>query len=418
MKLGGSKSLYDFLFVYVAYTLRYVYLLILIPYYGRVLGTDGYGIVLSAMSIMNLAWIITGWGFSAAGVRAIAVAKESEYGTLFAQHFSARVLLSLVAVVVALVSICFSSILSGNLLTSAFALALGVLSAFNLGWYLTGSNRSRSAVKLEVLGFILSLGLILLLVKTPQDAHLALLSLLLSSIAVTAVAHGSIFSELPRKNLFQPAQGLELIRSSGYLFLYASSAMFISAASTYILGLASTPALVGAYGAADRLVSLGLGVMAPIGVIFIPKVTAQFAKNPLAAYRLTRKIFLLLLGISLTGALLCLTSSPFIIRLIFGHSFDSAIPLLTAFAPVFPINALIIGFSAYVFIPNHSEKPLAYAVFTGVAINIAVAIYASRVWGGVGVIHARLLGDSITLLLLVLTAWRKGFLLNLIPVKK
>ena len=103
MKLGGSKSLYDFLFVYVAYTLRYVYLLILIPYYGRVLGADGYGIVLSAMSIMNLAWIITGWGFSAAGVRAIAVAKESEYGQLFAQHFSARVLLSLVAVSVVMI---------------------------------------------------------------------------------------------------------------------------------------------------------------------------------------------------------------------------------------------------------------------------------------------------------------------------
>ncbi|MGN6651100.1 MAG: lipopolysaccharide biosynthesis protein, partial [Trinickia sp.] len=41
-------------FVYVGYIMRYLYLLVVIPFYGRVLGVTEYGRVLAAMSLMNV----------------------------------------------------------------------------------------------------------------------------------------------------------------------------------------------------------------------------------------------------------------------------------------------------------------------------------------------------------------------------
>lgn len=58
-----TKSRSDLIFVYAAYTLRYLYLLLLIPFYGRVLGVEGYAVVLAAMSLMAIVWRFVDWGF-------------------------------------------------------------------------------------------------------------------------------------------------------------------------------------------------------------------------------------------------------------------------------------------------------------------------------------------------------------------
>src|SRR6218665_1542923 len=140
----GKQSRADFVFVYVAYTLRYLYLLLLIPFYGRVLGVEGYGVVLAAMSLMTIVWRFVEWGFGTIGMRSMATAAPAQYSGLFAQHISARLLLSVVALGFTGVAITLSPVLAAHPGAGFAGAMLGIVSAFNLGWYFTGSGRPRS----------------------------------------------------------------------------------------------------------------------------------------------------------------------------------------------------------------------------------------------------------------------------------
>lgn len=95
---SANKSRADFFFVYLAYTLRYLYLLLLIPFYGRVLGVEGYGVVLAAMSLMTIAWRFVEWGFATIGMREMATATPDRFGVLMGHHLSARLLLTVAAI--------------------------------------------------------------------------------------------------------------------------------------------------------------------------------------------------------------------------------------------------------------------------------------------------------------------------------
>src|ERR1700753_2134630 len=92
-------------FVYGGYVMRYLYLLIVIPFYGRVLGVTEYGRVLAAMSLMNVVWMLVSYGFTFAGVRDIAKTQERvQLHTIFSQQVSARVAMALLGGVVGLIA--------------------------------------------------------------------------------------------------------------------------------------------------------------------------------------------------------------------------------------------------------------------------------------------------------------------------
>jgi O-antigen/teichoic acid export membrane protein len=412
-----SRSSLDFLFVYAAYSLRYVYLLVLIPFYGRILGVEGYAVMLSALSLMNIAWIFNNWGLPPAGTRAIALS-HSTHADIFGAQFTARLFLTLLVIPGALIAIHLSPILVANPGASYAAMALGVVSAFNLGWYFTGSHRPRTTVRLEVLGFALNLSLILGLVRSPSDADVAVYSMLLSALLVTVVAYWTCRDEFKIRQLIQLKAGLLLIRSSGYLFLYTSSAIFVGAALTYILGLYASTEMVGAYGSADRVVAAGISIMTPMGHIFIPKISALFKTHRDHAYRLARRIGALLMVMALLGAAISHYFAPQIVSLIFGPGFEQTAELLQVMSVVFPINAAIIVFGAYLFIPQHEERTLAILVITGAAVSIGSLVFIGNTHQAMGAAYARIIGDSITLALLLVFSLKNGILPRFLSFNK
>ncbi|ASL29064.1 oligosaccharide flippase family protein [Azotobacter chroococcum] len=407
--VGGRQSRADLFFVYMAYALRYLYLLLLIPFYGRVLGVEGYGLVLAAMSLMNMTWLFVNWGFSTAGMRAMATASPAEYAGLFGEHVMARMILSALAFVGGAIAIVLSPVLSTHPVAGLAAVTLGIVSAFNLGWYFTGSGRPRSSVKLEVMGFAISLLLILTLVRNKDDSDLVLISLLCSGTIALAVAHWWIRHEISQPPL-ELKSSLALIQSSSTIFLYSGSSVLLVASSTYLLTLLSTQAEVGAFGAAERLVAVGLSVLGPAGQIFVPRITAMFVQDACAAYGLVRKAMAFLLGMGFCGLLCSLFLGHWIVPLIFGAGFEGSVSVLQYLAFVFPLNAANLVLSSYVLIPLHKESMLAKAALAGAAVNLFCAVPLGIAYGGLGMAVARISGELIVFLALSYSCWKMGIL--------
>lgn len=410
---AAASSNTDLLFVYFAYALRYLYLLILTPFYGRVLGVEGYAQVLAAMSLMNMVWLFVSWGFVPAGGREIATAPRTGYAAIFWQHVSARALLSALALVGGLAATLASPILASHPLIGVCAVLLGIVSAYNLGWYFTASARPRHTVKLEVLGFILSLVPILSLVRAPDDAWIVLACLLGSGVLALALAHWWVRREI-RPAAVSPTQGLALIRSSSTLFVYTCSSTLLVASSTYLLSLLSSGSEVGSFGAAERLVSVGLSVMGPAGQIFVPRITALFVQDEAEAYRVIGKAAWLLGGIGLAGLIASLLLGHWVVGLIFGPGFEASVPVLHLLACVFPLAAINQIIGAYVLVPQHREGLLTRITLSGAGLSLLCAIPAGLAWGAMGMAAARVGGELAVAALLLWMSWRMGILQRLI----
>lgn len=402
-----TKSRTDVLFVYAAYSLRYLYLLLLIPFYARVLGVEGYGVVLAALSLMQMAWVLTNWGFNTAGVRELATAKPTDYPRIFGKHISARLVLASIAFMLGLAAIYFSKVLSVHYWVGLCGLLLGIISAFNMGWYFGGSERPRNSVKLEVLGFAISLSLILSLVNDPNDSFLAVGSLLISGTIALFAAFWWVRHEISGY-VIDLKQGARFIGSTKSMFVLSSSALLLSASSTYLLSALASNHEVGLYGSAERLVAAGISLISPLSAVFSPKVTRLFKENKLQAYRLVRKIFLVLVSITTLGAIVCYFFAALVIRLIFGEAFSGSVPILQTFAFIFPLQMATTLLGGYVLVPQHHERYLAKVVILGAILNIAIAFPLVHLYNGVGMALAAVLSKLLIVLAIFAYCYKLG----------
>lgn len=178
--MDKRKSVRIIGFVYGGYLMRYVYLIIVVPFYGRMLGVAGYGRVLASMSLMNVIWMLVNYGFSPVGMRDVSKAQSNEEcNDIFSLHVSARIVHGVVGGTIGLIATMCSPILSERPLIGVLATLLGIVSGMNLGWLFQGRHQFRTPIIIEVFGFLLSLVLVLSLVRGPDDAVWVLASLLI-----------------------------------------------------------------------------------------------------------------------------------------------------------------------------------------------------------------------------------------------
>ncbi|MFM0203767.1 oligosaccharide flippase family protein [Paraburkholderia fungorum] len=398
-------------FVYAGYIMRYVYLIVVIPFYGRVLGLTEYGRVLAAMSLMNVIWMLVSYGFTVVGMRDVSKAHtRCEYNAIFSLQVSARVLMGLLGGIVGLVATFCSPVLSERPTIGILATVLGIVSGSNLGWLFQGRHRFRTPIILEVVGFALSLVLVLSIVRSPLDSSWVLGSLLIAGVSSSMIAYGlTIFDiGLPRIRLNGVSQ---LIRSSTMLFCYSTGSVILMSFSTYLLTLLSTPTQVGYFGAAERFATIGLSLMGPAAQVFVPTISRQLAQDDHDGARATtRRGGALLIGYGLLALCGALALSPLLLPLILGEAFAPSAPVLQCFAWMFPFAAFNQFISFYVFVPLEKDRSLALAGVTSGLANLAAALYLAPRHGAMGMALARVISEATLSMMLLGLAARFGLL--------
>ncbi|CAB3776297.1 hypothetical protein LMG28614_00186 [Paraburkholderia ultramafica] len=402
-------------FVYGGYLMRYVYLIIVVPFYGRILGVAEYGRVLASMSLMNVIWMLVGYGFTFVGMREVSKAQSvAGCNAIYSLHVSARLLLGVLGGCIGIAATMCSPVLSERPVIGLLATLLGVVSGLNLGWLFQGRQHFRTPIMIEVFGFALSLVLVLNLVRGPEDSVWVLASLLVSGVASSVISYGLTTFQLgwPRLKL---AGVVPLVRSSTMLFCYSSGSVVLTASSTYLLTLLSTPAQVGYFGAAERFATIGLALMGPASQVFIPTISRQLAQGDKdGAQATTRRGATLLMGYGLLILCGALTLSPFMLPLVLGAAFEPSARVLQVFAWMFPFAAFNEFVAFYVFVPRRKDRLLAIAGVVSGAANLAAALYLAPRYGAIGMASARVIGE-ITLAAMLMGIMIRLELICLVP---
>lgn len=384
-------------FVYVGYAFRYLHLLILVPFYGRVLGAAEYGHVLAAMSLYQVVWMISEFGFPPVGARDAATTTDgAELCRIYGRHVSGRQLTMLLGATVGFVATMASPVLSARPIFGLLATLNGLVAAFNMGWFFQGTLRFRTSVMVEVLGFAIQLPLVLLLVRGPHDGWWVLVALLTSSVICTAVAHGLALKGLPIAKV-RLSGGLELIRESTALFAHSGLVLLTASSSTYLISLFSNATEVGYYGAAERLVSAALSLLNPANQVLVGTVARHISarESEARAYALIRAGFfsLALLGAGmLVGTLLL---ADVVVRVVLGPGFVGSAPILRVLALMFPFAVIDQVMTGYVLIPLRLDRVVIKVSAQTAFGTIALMTMLGYAYGGMGIAVARTVGSML-----------------------
>jgi PST family polysaccharide transporter len=416
-KIQASPSKIELLAVYLAFAFRYLYPLVLVPYYGRVLGASGYAVVLAGMSLSNSLWMFVTYGFPAIGARDIVqTGNDSASDSILRDQFMARLLLCIPGLLIGIVAAFKSELISHVPGAGIFVVAGGLLAAFNLGWYLNSTGRARTSVLIEMLGFVLSLVMLFTFIRKPADIDRVFPLIFASSIVQTLLAYWVVRKEF--SGLIAPLhKAVNLIKRSTIIFIYNGTSILLLAASAYILALLAPPSEVSAFGIAERLVTAGLCIMGPAAQILVPKVMFLVDRNPAQANLMTRRIFAVFFLGAIAGVIITKLLSGWLVPLIFGSEFSPAVPVLNIMVLVLPVSVCARILGLYFMIPRKLEGLLARSGIISALVNVAAAIPLAMYWGATGMAQARLLGEFSLLVMLIIGIWRAGLIREILGIK-
>jgi O-antigen/teichoic acid export membrane protein len=407
---AGVSTRRSLAFVYAGYLLRYAYLLVLIPFYGRVLGAEEYGRLLAAMSLYVLVWMLGEYGFPIAGARdtAAATTDRGRLASLYGQHMAGRLLMVGPCLLLGLGGTLLSPLLRSHPEIGVLATLNGIAAAFNLGWYFQGTLRFRISVALEVAGFAMNLPAILWLVRGPGDSVLVLAVLLVSGLLTNGVGHVIALRTLDRHAL-RLHGAFRLVRESSALFAHKGISMMMASSSTYVLSLFASAAQVGWYGAAERLATAGLSLMQPANHVLVGTVANRIA-DPLSeasAYRLIRKSYIAMTGFGLVLMLGTWVLAGPMVPLLLGPAFGPSVDMLYMLAFMFPFAAFAQVSSGFVLIPLRMDKLMSAVTLAGAVVTASLMLLWAPSQAGEGIVAARLAGSVFTAFVLLAVLQRK-----------
>ncbi len=406
----------DAVYVYAAHFLKYLGPLVLIPYYSRVLGPEGYGQVLAALSLMTMINVIVNFGFWFSGIREVASVHGAEkYGEVLGRQILGRALMVPIGIVAGVLGTYFSPLLRDNCWFGVLATLLGILTAFGLSWFFQGLRQFKKSIVFETIIYPMNIIFILLLVRGPEDGLLALVGLLLSNSLSLGISYIYVRREaLPKFPSLMV--GLREIRDTSLFFVTSMSFTVLTIGSTYILSIMASPHEVGYYGTAERFISVAIALLTPISQVLMPSITHHRKEDPERADSLMRKGLLLETSYGLTalagGALL----APFVIPLFLGSSFLPTVGIFQAMLAVLPFVAIKHAIVLYVLIPRHKDKHYLSVALFNVIVNLAVALALVPTMGAIGMAYARCAAEISATVLLFVLLWRTGLLKALWPV--
>lgn len=321
----------------------YVAPFIVLPYLSRVLGADGFGLMIAALSLTVIANVCTDFGFNLSATYLIS-RKQSQ------THYISKVITAIYALKLGLLVFVFSGIaLYLALAVSYTPLAIAAIymtvffQAFMSPWLFQGIEKMKLITYSTITSRMVYVVIVFLVVKHKDDYDLALMCNAIATMLACFLANWLIRREgftlaKPSKRLIK----LMFAHSSQFfasrVALQASSSISVLVLNTFV-----TPAQVGIYGASDKLFNAFKSLINPFSQALYPYMANT--GNTKLLFKLT-----VLLGLAmLVPASIGFYFAEEVITLIYGIDFIESASILRIFIVTgfFAFFSILYGYPAF-----------------------------------------------------------------------
>lgn len=344
-----------------------------LPYLARVLGPEAWGKLAFAQSFGLILGLGVEYGFNYSATRAVALARDdrTRLGSVTREILAAQALLLSVAVLAAWVARPFLPQFAADPALLWASVIWMIPQAAGLQWYFQGTGAMPAFAWRGVAGRALGVAGVLLVVRDPGDAALALWIQAGASLAITV----EVWWRVVRCSAgpWPTARGVRRALGEGQaLFVYRTGVYLYAVLNTFALGFLGPAAQLGAYALAERLAKAAAALVDPLSQALFP----QLVRNPESPANQVSVQVLAAVGAA-AGAGLWF-SADWLVLLTAGRPWPAAAESLRAFAP-FPLGAaLTLGWGVHRLLPAGRDWTLTAVVL------MAAVLHGLALWGGVG----------------------------------
>lgn len=301
--------------------------LILAPYLGRVLGTEGYGMFAIGVGLIQVAVVFTDYGFGLSAVYQIARARHqrNRVRRIIAGVYTNKII---ICAVVTMALLAYPALVDTH---TAYRHYFWLLSLSVIGltlqptWLFQGVERMGIIAAYVLLSRLSFIALTVLLVKGPDDLErVALLN------GITHLASATLSMLLLHRAGWWPIwpgfrYAGRIFRSSSNYFLSRLAVVSYGAGAILFLGTFSSPTQVALYSVAEQFYRGALAVFAPATQAIYPHMARH---RDVALYK---KLLKSALALTLLGVVLGLLTGQALIELIFGQQYRHSYPVFLVF---------------------------------------------------------------------------------------
>ncbi len=405
-KLLSSKVLKNGIWLTILQLVNTVIPVITIPYVTRILGTNEYGVFSIALNWILYLQVLVEYGFGLSGSRKVALLSDSENGQLnklFNNIISARILLLIVSgIILNIVCWGFNFDLQAYIcMLILFIMIIGT--TFQLTWLFQGKQDMKFITIINALSRFISVILIFLLVKKPNDVYLYCvlysITLLLSSTISMIVAKKKYNLQFR----FARFENIKREFKDGF-YLFTSSAMtkIFSGFGVTILGIYTTASITGIFSAIYKIPYVLTMFFSPISQAIYPFISQKYVEGYDVGEKYVKKIGIPIFMIFSIFSIPIIIFNKYIIDILFGVDYSNysiiVVPLVIQF--LFAIINNFIGIQTLVASGKQKNYSKAFAV--GCIAIVISNTFLGKFYGIYGVSIAAPVGEFVLTLSLML----------------
>ena len=384
--------------------------LVMLSYAARILGPESLGKYYFANSLVSYFILVAGLGIPIYGTREIGKARgnpeqlRQSFRELFAINLGAS-LIAWIAYLVVIIAV--PQFRAEGLLFGIVGLLL-LNNGLNLDYLYAGQERQDFLAYRSLASRVISLVLLVVLVREPDDYH---------RLAAIAVIAGVFNTALSLKGLRQLGGGtrrltLNLRRHVRPLAYLVASLVFVNLYVVFdsvLLGLITSAHEVGFFNVSIRPSRTFALLMTAVTASITPRLALLLTNDDKEAHgSLQRKSFEMLFFAVVPVAFTLAVSSGPIVSLLFGDTYREASLAMALSAPLVLVNSLTVFVGFQILLPAHKERGMMYVALCAASVGILLNLTLAPMWGHRGAVAAALGAETACLLAQLLLVRKMG----------
>lgn len=369
--------------------------LITVPYLSRVLGAEAIGIYSYTIAITTYFVLFGSLGIAMYGQREIAYVQEDKYKR--SKRFYEILILRFITLAISMVIFYFAFCQNGEYQTYYKILLLEIFAAsLDISWFFQGLEEFKKTVIRNTIVKIISIILIFILVKSPEDLTKYIAIYVVSNL----LGNLSLWLYLPKfiqkinikklniKKHIKPTLGLFIPQIAIQLYTVLDKVMI----GTMVVDKSE----VGYYEQAQKIVKLLLTLATAFGTVMVPRMANTFAKKDfvkLKEYMRKSFSFILMIAIPLMFGVISVASH--FVPFFFGPGYEKVISLIAIISPIILAISLSNVIGTQYLITTKQQTKFTISVTCGAIVNFCLNLILINYYQSIGASIATVIAEFV-----------------------
>lgn len=383
------------------YNVMYQLLIIILPiittpYLSRILGAENIGIYSYTLSIVTYFILFGSLGIAMYAQREIAYVQDDKEKR--SKIFWEIIILRIITMSISMV-IFYLTYINGTEYTMYYKILLleMVSTCFDISWFFQGLEDFKKTVLRNVIIRIISILLIFILIKSPNDLVLYFVIYVSSNL----IGNLSLWLYLPKYlKKVKKLNIIQHIKPTIGLFIPQIAMQIYTVLDKVMIGsIVPDKSEVGYYDQSQKIIKLLLTIVTSLGTVMIPRMAKTFAehdKNKIKEYLQRAFNFVFFLAIPMMFGVISIAEK--FVPIFFGDGYGRVIELMQVISPIFIAIGLSNVIGSQYLLPTKRQKEFTISVTIGAFVNIVMNLILIRKMGAKGASIATVIAEfSVTL---------------------